>query len=324
MNADRPDASPASRRRDAPLVLLGPQRLRPTLRSVFADLGVRGRVAVVTAGWEERESDTTELAEHLGLPVVHLELFRRTEEIFAADPALLTTLRERQDQFRALQRLYRGRLGHGIAAARELLDQDEDPELIAQQFDAAMRAIRTLDREHLETVTRVQAAYEPLLDVDSRPAVVAQRREIRAVLDGADALAIAGGHVAILLNRLRLYDVIGAAGDRPIVAWSAGAMALGERIVLFHDKPPQGAGNAEVLRAGLGCYDGILPLPHAKRRLELGDPVRVSLFARRFAPDRCVAFDDGARLDHTERGWVPHEGLTRLSTSGEVAGDITL
>ena len=95
-------------------------------------------------------------------------------------------------------------------------------------------------------------------------------------------------------------------------------MALGERIVLFHDSPPQGAGHAEVLRSGLGLYAGIVALPHARRRLKLDDPDRVSLFARRFAPDRCLAFDDGARLDLLGRRWDYAEGISRLTPQGRV------
>ena len=84
-----------------------------------------------------------------------------------------------------------------------------------------------------------------------------------------DAIVIAGGHVAVLANRLRLFDIAALAGARPIVAWSAGAMALAERVVLYHDHPPQGAAPAELLDRGLGLVAGVLPLPDAARRLAL-------------------------------------------------------
>jgi hypothetical protein len=79
-------------------------------------------------------------------------------------------------------------------------------------------------------------------------------------------------------------------------------MTLAERVVLFHDHPPQGAGHAEVLDVGFGVLDAglagapLLPLPHAARRLRLGDRQRVGLFARRFAPLVPVTLDPGARL----------------------------
>ena len=67
---------------------------------------------------------------------------------------------------------------------------------------------------------------------------------------------IAGGHVASLLNRLKLFDVLGLAAGKPIFAWSAGAMVLTDRIVLFHDYPPYGSDIAQVLDAGLRARAG--------------------------------------------------------------------
>ena len=78
---------------------------------------------------------------------------------------------------------------------------------------------------------------------------------------------------------------------KPIVAWSAGAMVLGERIVLFHDNAPQGRRNAEVLDEGLGIVPRLVPLPHARHRLDWSSPTRMALFARRFAPSRCCTLD---------------------------------
>ena len=95
-------------------------------------------------------------------------------------------------------------------------------------------------------------------------------------------------------------------------------MALGELVVLFHDSPPQGAGDAEVLAAGLRAYPGVLPLPHARRRLRLADPLRVALLARRFTPLSCVALDEGARLDWNGRGWSLPAPLPWLEEDGRV------
>jgi hypothetical protein len=134
------------------------------------------------------------------------------------------------------------------------------------------------------------------------------------------AFAVAGGHVAVLLNRLRLFGLAELVGERPVFAWSGGAMVLGERLVLFHDDPPQGAGHAEVLEAGLGLYQGLLPLPHARRRLKLDEPLRVALFARRFADLTCVALDDGATLCLEHGRWVPWggDGARRLLPDGSL------
>jgi hypothetical protein len=76
-----------------------------------------------------------------------------------------------------------------------------------------------------------------------RPAVLKHRKELAKLLEGVAGLAIAGGHVATLLNRLELFGIAELLGDKPVFAWSAGRDGRqSERVVLFHDDPPQGRG----------------------------------------------------------------------------------
>ena len=167
---------------------------------------------------------------------------------------------------------------------------------------------------------RIQREFEERWQPHARDAVAAERAELGAILRNVRALAVAGGHVAVLLNRLRLFGVAELLGQgAPVAAWSAGAMALSERVVLFHDNPPQGPGHAEVLDAGLGLCAGIVPLPHARRRLDLGDRVRVALFARRFAPAAALAMEDGARIEWAGRPEGAGTGVRELRAQGDVA-----
>jgi peptidase E len=128
------------------------------------------------------------------------------------------------------------------------------------------------------------------------PAATAQREEVWQRVEQAGLVLITGGHVAVLLNRIRLFRLAGLLAQKPVIAWSAGAMVLGERIVLFHDNAPQGRRNAEVLDAGLGIVKGLIPLPHAKSRLDWSSRSRMALFARRFAPSRCCTLDFGSMI----------------------------
>lgn len=300
------------------LMVLGPQRLRPTVAEALAELGVDGRVAVVTAGWQDREGEDEELRDAMGRQTVNLELYRRYEEILDEDPALFEAHRRRQDELKELQGLYSRRLFHALAAWSELMDLEGDSALVRSQRDDAMQAVRDLDRYHLETLQRVHRRFEREMRPARRRAVVRHRAEIGELLEDCRALAVAGGHVAILLNRLRLFRVLELAGDRPIIAWSAGAMALAERVVVFHDSPPQGAGNAEVLESGLGKITGVLPLPHARRRLRLAESRRVQRLARRFEPALCVALDEGDRLGWSADGWRALSPARCLLPSGKV------
>ncbi len=117
-----------------------------------------------------------------------------------------------------------------------------------------------------------------------------------------DALAIAGGHVASLLNRLRLFRISDLARGRMVFAWCAGAMAISERVVLFHDSPPQGPGAAEVLDSGLGLIGEVVVFPQPEFRLRLGDKKRLSLLARRFAPATCLAMPARSRVTWLRTG----------------------
>lgn len=305
------------------VVLLGPQRLAPTIAYAIQEAGVEGTIAAVTAGWEEREGEDAELAEHLGGRVVNLRVWERAEDVYRRDPELFEATRGRHDQLRRLQGIYRKRLTHALESARELLaEPGEDDPLLDAERESAIELVRTLDEHHLERARAIHAEFEERWRPAEREHVARHRAEIERQIADCAALCIAGGHVAILANRLRLFDVLGgirADGSKFIFAWSAGAMALSERIVLFHDSPPQGPGNAEVLEHGLGVCRSIVPLPHASRRLRLEDELRVSLFARRFQPAVCVALDEHARV-HCEAGrWRANNFETRrLSTSGQV------
>lgn len=308
------------------LVLLGPQRFQPTLRSVVDALGVDGRIAAVTAGWQEREEDDAELSDHLGGRIVNLLLHRRGEEAMTAEPALFAHLRRRQERLRRLQALYRVRLDPQLTAVRRLFDR-EGGDVLAGERAHSIELVRALDSHHLERVHEIHAEDDvpwpaPAEGRGHYPELERHRDEIAEILSGCAALAIAGGHVAVLLNRLRLFRVVEQVPELPVFAWSAGAMALAERVVLFHDSPPQGAGNAEVLDVGLGLLgpehagEPLLPLPHASRRLRLGDPQRVGIFARRFAPLVPVTLDPGARIVISGGRLREAEGCERLLPGG--------
>ena len=207
----------------------------------------------------------------------NLELFARAEAVFAADQELIEILRDRQDQLRELRNAYKLRRDHLIEAARELKLESHHVMDPSPEWDSAINMIRQLDREYVAQTRQVCQQFDRRLKTGRRPPVARQRREIQSQLRDVEAILIAGGHVGILLNRMNLFAVQEAAADLPLIAWSGGTMAIGKRIVFFHDSPPQGRGNAEVLRgAGLGLYDGVLPLPHARTRLKLDDPLRVS------------------------------------------------
>jgi len=302
------------------IALLGPQRFEPNLAAVLASLEVRGPVAAITAGWEEREAEAVELEAHLGCEVRNLRVFERGEQVFRGDPELRDAMRTRHTTLRRLRELYILRLGHALSAARELLSLvEEDPALLDEEVESAIESVRLLDAHHLARVSEVLSEFDERLRPHEREAIGEHRDELRSELASCSALMIAGGHVAILLNRLRLFGVTELLTEQALVGWSAGAMVLSERVALFHDSPPQGPGDAEIFGPGLGLCRGVLPLPHASRRLQLEDPVRVGLFARRFAPDLPTALDVGSGILWDGRSWSGLAQTQRLSPDGTLS-----
>lgn len=300
------------------VILLGPQRLQPTVPEAVAPLvGPGEAVAAVTAGWEERESELLELREGLGHPVESLDLHRRAQDVLREDPELDQALKRRRRNLRALRSIYRLRLRHLVPAAEELLRRIGPDDLMLPEREDAFASLRALDAHYLERIDEIHAAFLETWSQIERPAVARQREELAAILERTAVLCIAGGHVRILHTRLWFFDVMGLLpAAMPIVAWSAGAMVLAERIVLFHDSPPEGRGHHEVLGPGFGLCPGIVPLPHASRRLDLNDEIRVQLLSRRFPDSMCVALDPNSRIDWNGQSWSGPDTTLRLTPTG--------
>lgn len=301
------------------VLVLGPQSRAPNLGEALARARLAGPLVAITAGWQEREGELGALEGHLGQPVRDLRLYERAEAVFAEDPELHAACRQRQNDLRQLQDLYRLRLDHAKAAARELAARNDGTGLARMIQRSAITALRRLDREHLHAIRRIHAQFDSRWGTQHRPALARQCAELESLVDAARAVCIAGGHVAVLLNRLRLFGLGRVLQRRPVVAWSAGAMALAERVVLYHDHPPQGAGNAELFDGGLGLVHGVILLPHAATRLALGDEQRVALLAQRFDPAVCCTLDEGDVLHWQGGRLAAATGSSRLLRSGGLA-----
>lgn len=303
------------------LALLGPQRQQPILASVLDALELGGRLAAITAGWQEREGEVGNLDEHIGRTTTNLRLYERSDDVFARHPELHEALRERRHQLHEAHQLYKLRLAGLLDATRELIRRDGDPGLLEPQRREAIEQVRVVDRQHIRRLSAIRGRFGLDNAWDSFAAVVEHREAVREQLVGCEGLLIAGGHVLVLLNRLHMFgidDALLTQPDLPVIGWSAGAMALSEWIVLFHHRPPQGANNTQVSAPGLGVARGVVAFPHASRRLTLDQPPRVALMARRFAPAVCCALDSGGWVQQTQAGWRGHGTARRLGVDGQL------
>ena len=216
-----------------------------------------------------------------------------------------------------LQDSYLLRLDHALQAVYAIQRRGGSDRLAPSVLAEAVAAVRELDAAHLRRVSAVRGEFYARLPPHNRPVIAEHAPRWPALLGGATALVVAGGHVGVLADVLHLFN-IAAALRSPVIAWSAGAMALAERIVLFHDRSAHGPGHPEVYGSGLSVLRGMVPLPHARARLLLDDAPRMAVFARRFAPARCVLLENGTRIDTDSDGGCP-PGTRVLAPDGRVA-----
>ena len=286
------------------ITVLGPQR-RPTVDRVLESLDVDGPVALVTAGWQERESDDAELVGLTGGRGVNLRLHARWLEVLQDDGEYARAEREHRALIDDLQQLYLLRLDHALQAVYSMATRPGGHARTRQMaVEDALAMVRLLDSSHLARVRELHDEFYAAWRLEDRGVVARHREEVHAALAASDCLLVAGGHVADLLHVLHLFHLAPHLPGR-IVAWSAGAMALTSRVVLFGDRAAQGPAHSEVYDEGLGLVPGLVLLPHARRRLRTDDAGRMSVLARRFAPASCVVLDDGVRVDLGPDGELP-------------------
>ena len=297
------------------VTLLGPQR-RPTLDTVAASLRLEGPIATVTAGWQEREPADAVLSERLGSRDVNLALYRRWLEVQDRDPEFAVAQRQLQGVLDEVQDIYLLRLDHALQAVYAVQRRSGDDQLRVGELAEAVAAVRDLDAAHLRRISDVRREFNQAWQPHDRPVIAEQCAAVACLLSDAVVLVVAGGHVGVLTDALHLFDVA-ASLRSPVIAWSAGAMALTDRIVLFHDRAPQGPGHPEVYGSGLSVLRNIVPLPHARARLLLDDAPRMAVFARRFAPARCILLENGTRVDTDSDGTCP-PGTRMLAEDGRV------
>jgi hypothetical protein len=295
--------------------LLGPQRFLTTAGTVVRGLGVDGPVATITAGWEERESDDAELDSVMDGRSRNLRLFGRMMDVLERDADVAAAALALRDAVDDLAVLYSLRLQHALEAVYAVRRRQGRADVLAAAYSDALESVRRLDRWYLDQVRALYGEAYASGAADSSPLWAQHRAEVTDELTSASVLAVAGGHVGMLLRTMQFFSVRPPA-QLPVVAWSAGAMAMTRTVVLFNDFAQTG-GAAEVWDRGLARVEGVLALPHARRRIHLDDRVRMEVFVRRFEGYACLLLDDGARVAVGPDGALP-PGARVLRADGTV------
>lgn len=298
------------------ITLLGPQR-RPRVDAVLRSLELHhARAAIINAGWREREPEDDLLVSLTSGNAVNLRLWHRMQEVWDADPEFAAADRRRRMVLEEMQDLYVIALDHVIAALRAMRDRVPRSERIQQTaLVDAEQIMRQIDQRHLERVAEVHADFWAHWPPHERPAVQQMRELVTAELSDAEVILVPGGHVGVLVGAMHLFNIAPQL-QVPIIAWGAGAMALTDRVVLFHDRAAHGPSVSEVFTSGLGLVKDTVALPGARERLDLGNQVRMGVLARRFAPAQCLLLNDRARVDIRPGGGLPDDAPV-LDMDGE-------
>lgn len=135
------------------------------------------------------------------------------------------------------------------------------------------------------------------------------REEMASTLLRSSLIALTGGDPAKLNLSLRFFQLQGVLLEAVrrgahVFGSSAGAMVLGRRVVIFHDRrnPRQ---EFQLFDNGIGLVGGFQVFPHVSDRLQTEDPHNLAYLAARFRHRTCVGLNAGSTLGLEARdgGW---------------------
>lgn len=299
-------------------VLLGPVGDGAILDGVLRSLEVDGPVALVTAGWAEAERNDAELDRAFGGGTRNLGLYGRRLDILDRDAEYAVAERQVRVIVSELREAYLVQLRHallGVEAVRQHVAKAR--RRTAAELDEAVETVRALDDRHADRMADAYGEFYMAFPPHDRAVIAEHRAGIAAAMSDCAAVAIAGGHVGLLNDCLHLGNLGALLGDRPLIAWSSGAMAAAERIVVVDDGDLAARAD-EVLADGIGVVRGVVPLPDAAHRLRVDDRDHLGLLARRAAPRVCVLLDVGDVLP------CDHDGVPDFQLARVVAPDGTV
>jgi hypothetical protein len=299
-----------------PLLLLGQQRESPRLSEVLARWRIQGSVGLVSAGWEEDEEDDQWVRDAIDLPVVNSQLYQLADRMFQDDPEVLTLLRERQDRLRDLREINALQTEQLFALARELWRRIEENAGAVGPFQQTMAHLREVDRTYLRAVSTVIKEYEQRIAPRVRPSIQSYQQAVLRRMEGCQALLLAGGHVGVLLNRLNLCRLLQHL-QLPIIAWSGGAMALGERVFFYDHFIPHAKKEVELSRQGMRLFSGLQVFPRAAERLNLQDQSELAILARRIETP-CLLLEPNSEIQWSTAGNLSASGVRVADANGEI------
>lgn len=175
-------------------------------------------------------------------------------------------------------------------------------EALGRELVASIEALVQNDERMLSALTGAEAQLLARTGLRLDPGWKAERERLEARILAADALIFFGGSPTKLLEPLRFFDLGPALLETlrrgaTVVATSAGALVLCERMIVFDDRNPDPIHrHFQLLDRGLGLVAGLQILPHCMDRIHTDDPDNLAYLARRFGDRLCVGLNEESYL----------------------------
>ena len=187
---------------------------------------------------------------------------------------------------------------------------------LAQQVQRQVDALVNADDLRANTLRELWAHFLLAAGLEFDGLWQEQRQVLQERLLRSSLIAIAGGDPSTLLTALRFFDLGGVFVEAVrrgahVFGSSAGAMVLGQRVIIFHDRrlPRQ---EFLLLDNGLGLSRGVQIFPHVHDRLHTEDPFNLAYLSARFRHRLCVGLNAGSTL-----ALQPHRGQWRMWSAGD-------
>src|SRR6476659_10186955 len=179
--------------------LRGGKRFLTTAGAVVRRLDTGGPVATITAGWAERGADDGELDTVLAGRPQNLRLFGRMMDVLEHDEAVAAAALALRDAVDDLAGLYSIRLHHALDAVYALRRRKGREDVLAAAYRDGVEAVRRLDQWYLDEVRALYSEAYATGAAGGSELWAQHRAEVAEVLAGSSVLAVAGGHVGMLL-----------------------------------------------------------------------------------------------------------------------------
>lgn len=171
---------------------------------------------------------------------------------------------------------------------------------IARQLRQALRTLEENDDHLFQLLGEIERRAIDAAGLTYHPGWRAARERLEQRILSASAILLFGGRLDLLLDGLRFFrlrDALAEALRRgaQLVAMSAGAMVLCERVIVYDDfaETPR---DFQLYDRGLELVRDLQLLPHCMERIQTDDPDNLAYLARRFRNHTCVGLNQRSFL----------------------------